>query len=368
MKSVDILVPSFRLDAGPLLAILDIEPPADTTVRWIIIVDNPAASIPEAVAARVDGTRVQMIRNPRNLGSAGARNAALDASSAEWVLFLDDDVTPCPDLLAAYRKEVESNPDAAGFFGPTDFQRAATQYQRGVEISDILTFFRIANDGVTLPWAPTSNVLVRGDAARTERFRTLFPKGGGGEDIDYLLRVTERAGGTLLGVPEAKVMHPWWFEGARDYTRFMRWSFGDSLLHQLHPRHTYRSAPNAVEFLVLGLPIAFGHALVTGSVASLLAVVLGIIAGELLAEFARLALLKGFPASLYCVETVAIRSANDIGRVAMQLFKLRRLRGMTERWDHFCDGKHVPYHRRWALLKAVAHATGVASAGWVLLW
>lgn len=361
MPSVDILVPSFRLDEGPLLAILDLVPPGGMSVRWIIVADDPRALVPARVAARIDGSAAILVRNEANLGSAGSRNAALALSTAEWVLFLDDDVTPVADLLARYGEAIQRSPLAIGFFGPTRFQPAATQYQRGVEVSDILTFFRIATYCTALPWAPTSNVMVRGDAARSQRFRTVFPKGGGGEDIDYLLRVSQRATGQFLAVPDAVVDHPWWFGGRRDYTRFTRWSFGDSLLHDLHPAFCYRAAPNAVEVLAVGLPVAGLASLLSGSAVPLLATVLGVPLGELLTEFLRLLALKGFPAALYCGETVLIRSSNDLGRLAMQA-QLRRWHGITERWDHFCTGEHVAYHKRWALLKFAGHLAAVIAA------
>jgi hypothetical protein len=47
-----------------------------------------------------------------------------------------------------------------------------------------------------LPWAVTANVAVVNTAAL---FDLRFPKTGGGEDIDYCLRVT---GGKLVPVPQ----------------------------------------------------------------------------------------------------------------------------------------------------------------------
>jgi len=366
MQSVDIVVPSARLDVGPLTAILDMVVPQGVRARWFIVADSPGATVPAEVLARVDGLVVTLIRNATNLGSAGSRNAGLDASDAEWILFLDDDVTPTPELLVRYADAVAAQPAALGFFGPTRFQAAQSQYQRGVEVSDILTFFRVAEYMRALPWAPTSNVLVRGAAARNERFRTVFPKGGGGEDIDYLLRVARRAAGEFSAVPSAFVDHPWWFNGARDYSRFMRWSFGDSLLHDLHPEHCYRSAPNAVEVLALGVPVAALAAAATASLAPVAALVIGVPLGEVVAEFARLAALKGWPECLYCGETVLIRSSNDVGRLAMQL-RLGRWRGVCERWDHFCNGEHIAYHKRWAALKLATHLVAAGIVAW-LAW
>ena len=365
METLDILIPSFRVDPDPLLAALTLDVPANTKVRWIIVIDNPIQHIPEKLVKLFKSDSVQVIRNDKNLGSAGTRNIALDKSRADWILFLDDDVYPDRHLLTTYAKAVSESPNAIGFFGPTEFDKANTVYQRGVEISDILTFFWIAHQKCTLQWAPTSNVLVRGDLARSERFRTVFPKGGGGEDIDYLLRVSERGCGEFYSVPNARVYHPWWFEGKRNYSRFIRWSYGDSLLHEMHPKHVYRSCPNAVEVLTIILPFAFLLSYFIKSVIPVVSLLIGVIFGELIVEFARLTRLKGIGNAFYCIETILIRSSNDIGRLLMQV-RTRRLKGITEHWDHYCNGKHIAYHKQWTLLKCIGYAVTTALAGWLL--
>ena len=75
MLTIDILVPSFRVDTGPLFDILNLHVPDGLLVRWIIVVDDPSQQIPDELVARVDDDVVQLIRNSENLGSAG--NAGL---------------------------------------------------------------------------------------------------------------------------------------------------------------------------------------------------------------------------------------------------------------------------------------------------
>lgn len=177
--------------------------------------------------------------------------------------------------------------------------------------------------------------------------------------------MSDRSGSAFAAVPSAVVDHPWWFGGRRDYSRFARWSFGDSLLHDLHPKYNYRSAPNAVELLAMGLPLAVITAAMMASPIPVVALLVGVPLGEFAGEFARLWALKGFSACLYFVETVLIRSANDVGRIAMQA-RLRRWHGITERWDHFCNGEHVAYHQRWAAAKFGGHCLSIAMIGWAL--
>ena len=68
-----------------------------------------------------------MARAPRRVpaGASAARNVGVAASDADWVLFLDDDTTPSPDLLHQYAEAAEAwlgDPDAPepyGFAGCT---------------------------------------------------------------------------------------------------------------------------------------------------------------------------------------------------------------------------------------------------------
>lgn len=69
---------------------------------------------------------------------------------------------------------------------------------------------------------------------------------GGGEDVDFCLRLSRWP---LFPVPGAVVRHPWWRNGARDYSRFSGWARGDGRLVDLHPRFAYRRCPNLVEVL-----------------------------------------------------------------------------------------------------------------------
>ena len=76
------------------------------------------------------------------------------------------------------------------------------------------------------------------------RFDDAFIKTGGGEDIDFCLKLRKQP---LKCVVTAVCHHPWWNNGNRCYSHFYNWAIGDSLLIDKYPHFTYRNWPNVVE-------------------------------------------------------------------------------------------------------------------------
>ncbi|TFY65089.1 hypothetical protein EVG20_g5711, partial [Dentipellis fragilis] len=108
-----------------------------------------------------------------------------------------------------------------------------------------------------LPWGVTANLIVRRSTPDGVAFDLQFPKTGGGEDIDFVLRKRAYAlahGGTgFQAAPDVVVTHPWWNGGRRSYWRFYMWSKGDGGLVRMYPELTYfGGAPNSAEFFLFG--------------------------------------------------------------------------------------------------------------------
>jgi len=351
MITIDVIVPSFRLQSEYLIPIVQMEIPSETKVRYLIVADNPKAETPNDFQNFVDNETVKLFRNKENGGSSKSRNVGLDNSNAEWILFLDDDVKPAKDLLFTYVKAIKDNPTEVGFFGETLFPPPKTFFAKGVIACDILTFFFLAGYYDQLKWAPTANVIIKNSVVGDIRFQEIFPKNGGGEDIDFFLKIFRKTNRELQCLKNAPVYHDWWYKQKRNYTRFCRWSFGDTLLHDIFPEYTYYNFPNIIESLVFGLPLSLIACFYIHSFLPLACVLTGIIVGESLVEFIRLLIYKGLFQSQFAIEALLIRASNDIGRLYMQLVKLKRPKGICERFDHFCDGKHIKYQRLWAGLK-----------------
>lgn len=289
---VDVVVPSYRVDVQFLQRICSLKVPSSMRTTFIIVVDNPsqliavasklggsmdspASSSPNAAALLLEkhlvqhsamslgglkGNSIRVRCNASNLGASASRNRGLDESSAEYVLFLDDDVVPEPDLLEEYGKQLDCDPSMVGLVGLVRFPRSPSLPLKHAAIlmSYLVFMFEIAENPLYRRpvWGVTASLLVK----RTRvRFDIAYAKTGGGEDVDFCLRLTEETKGCFVACPSAVVTHPFWRGSIIQLgMHFFNWAIGDSALFTRFPIHTYRSWPNAVEFFLLLLLIQLG--------------------------------------------------------------------------------------------------------------
>jgi glycosyltransferase involved in cell wall biosynthesis len=273
---LDVIVPTNRLNVDYLLRICSLQVPENMRTTFIVIVDNPTQLIKtvgngtmtsKQAALELERRLVEACHvhnnirvrcNPVNLGASASRNLGLDESSAEYVLFLDDDVKPSDDLLLRYSQAIPTlTNDQVGLVGMVRFPRSPSlPLKHAAILISYLTFmFEIAgNDMYKYPaWGVTANLLVK----RTKiRFDTNYAKTGGGEDVDFCLRVSEQTGMSFQTCPLAMVGHDFWSGSIFDLCKhFFNWAIGDSALFSRFPEHTYRSYPNAVEAYILLFPV-----------------------------------------------------------------------------------------------------------------
>ena len=254
---LDVVVPSFRAERVLLEGILNVTVPAeDCVTRFIIVIDNPDLDIEwlkELQRERCD--KILVLENEKNMGASHSRNVGIKESSADWILLLDDDVQPSKDILVKYVEAIKTHgDDYDAFVGPTILPEDDRYYSTAVLLSGVSFFWTYALTSDEMPWGITANLLVRNYAKASEPllFDPEFIKTGGGEDIDYCLRLfktsSESKRKALKCVPGAVALHPWWSNGKREYKHFYNWAVGDSRLISKHPEHTFRTPPNIVEF------------------------------------------------------------------------------------------------------------------------
>lgn len=251
MITIDVVVPSYRVNIIALRKILSIKQPMDVATMFFIIIDNPSAHNTPAVQQleRDFLGRVRVRNLPTNMGASAARNRGIDESAADWILFLDDDVEPNADILYHYSQAIKHRGlKTCGFVGLTGFpDSSSSKISNAAYLSHSLFFWSISKEFPDQPvaWGVTANLLMR----RTKvRFRTEFPKTGGGEDVAFCIDSREECGLSLWSAVKARAIHPWWDMGSfKVAIRFYKWALGDGLLLQIYPHLTYRVMPNVEE-------------------------------------------------------------------------------------------------------------------------
>ncbi len=252
--SIDVVIPSFRLEEKYILPILQLNVPDSAIVKFYLIADNPKLEIPSSILTLVDNKNVFLTINQQNIGAALTRNTGIDQGNGDWILFLGDDIAVKPDLLNTYVDAITNYPDEIGFIGLVKFAAPSTSFDKAIKASGSIDIFSIAERKTSFAWGATANIMVNRAAIGEIRFDKVFPKSGGAEDIDFFLKVREHNKfKNYRSLPLADVEHPWWNAGKPNFKRSFRYGKGSSLLFKKDPDYTYYDFLNTTEtiFIVL---------------------------------------------------------------------------------------------------------------------
>ena len=183
------------------------------------------------VAAAVLGEVATVIPASAERSSYFARNAGAAVASSDWLLFVDADCVPDPDLLASYFAEPigeRCGAVAGGIVGIGDQHSLLARYARDRNFLDQAEGMH-GSAGVA---AATGNLLIR---------RRTFDELGGfvegirsAGDVDFCWRMRD-AGWTLEQRPAARVLH----RHREDLISFLamiaRYGAGSRWLNERHP-------------------------------------------------------------------------------------------------------------------------------------
>mmetsp|Transcript_5205 Transcript_5205/g.15151 ORF Transcript_5205/g.15151 Transcript_5205/m.15151 type:complete len:1022 (+) Transcript_5205:39-3104(+) len=267
---LDVVVPSYRVDNSDFLRrIVKVRASRKMYVKFWLVVDNPLQCHVESIkdlAKKLNASQlltegnyyINVIHYPENRGASYARNTGYNYSTADWVLFLDDDVIPNSEIFDAYYGAVQRYPDGKVFVGQTELPEPCGIWTEMLRTCNVGYFYSVAKHMVHPSWGVTANLMVRGPRYNsTIQFKDIYPKTGGGEDIDFVYqfkdwyKTLERR--VTVGVPEAIVKHPWWNSGNPCYGQISGWAVGDSLCITQWPKKTFLAFPNWVEYITFVL-------------------------------------------------------------------------------------------------------------------
>ncbi|MBZ0135239.1 MAG: glycosyltransferase [Planctomycetes bacterium] len=185
---VSVIIPTFNR-AALLARAVDSVLDQDWRPLELVIIDDGSSdetpSVLDALGRKADEADVRLlaIRQP-NKGDAGARNAGIDASTGDWIAFLDDDDTRRPGTLTAQL-------DAAGSAGVccalvAKGDRAMPAAPRTLMTGNCAAAFLRGE----MSCAITSLLVRRDVAAATGRFDTSLPVGS---DMEWIARLAHYA-------------------------------------------------------------------------------------------------------------------------------------------------------------------------------
>lgn len=251
-SSIDVVIPSFRLNEKYILPMLRLRKPANVNIKFYLVADNPSLVPSPAIQSMVNNGEVFLFVNPQNLGSGLTRNNGMHQGSGEWILFLDDDVVVPDNLLEIYAEAALRYPEEIGFIGLVHLPPPHTAFTRALTISGSLDIFSIAAKKPSFAWGATANMMIRRSAMGNVSFTGKIPKTGGGEEVDFFLKVRERNSyRNYKCLPEAAVQHPWWNNEQPNFKKPFYYGKGNSWLGDLNPRYAYYDFPNTPETLLL---------------------------------------------------------------------------------------------------------------------
>ncbi|HEY2670810.1 MAG TPA: glycosyltransferase [Rugosimonospora sp.] len=164
---------------------------------------------------------VLVVPDPDRSGPAKARNAGWSAARHEWVAFLDDDVLPSPDWLAALIRDLDQPPDVGGVQGLVSVPRSVRPDDWEHNTAGL----------ARAAWATADMAYRRSALESVSGFDERFPRAYR-EDADLAYRVRRRGWRLVTGT--RRTVHPVRPAGRWISLAAQRGNADDALLRRLH--------------------------------------------------------------------------------------------------------------------------------------
>lgn len=193
----------------------------------LIVVDNTTAGVAEPVIGKL----ATVLHASEQGSSYFARNAGATAATSEWLLFIDADCVPRPDLIDRFFAEPigdRCGAVAGGIVGVSDQDSLLARYARDRNFLDQAEGMH-GSGGVA---AATGNLLIRrATFDQLDGFADGIRSAG---DVDFCWRM-RAAGWTLEQRPVARVEHHHREDLAAFLSMVARYGAGSRWLNERHP-------------------------------------------------------------------------------------------------------------------------------------
>eukprot|EP00172_Hildenbrandia_rubra_P004261 Plantae.Rhodophyta-Hildenbrandia_rubra.ctg8245.p1 GENE.Plantae.Rhodophyta-Hildenbrandia_rubra.ctg8245~~Plantae.Rhodophyta-Hildenbrandia_rubra.ctg8245.p1 ORF type:complete len:754 (-),score=78.80 Plantae.Rhodophyta-Hildenbrandia_rubra.ctg8245:3095-5356(-) len=346
--TMDVAVPSYRLDMEGLGRIQSLSVPKDADIRHVVVTDRVLDRRTRLQLRQMElkNPRLRVRVNSETMGAPYSRNRAAEECHSDWLLFLDNDIVPDGKLLSSYvahiRQAEKLSTRVRGFVGTSVLSTDGTLRTTAFHMAQLSFVWHIARwaelNKRSCPWGVTANLLFRWSPDL--RFDVDFPRAGGGEDIDICITMGG-ASHHLRPAPDAEVFHPWWGEGRRWplWRRLARWAIGDGLLLAKHPQFTYRTLPNFPEAIIAVL-LVFAMCLCNPFPAIIFMTIMEFVAGtRWVYKQGYCPWVKGVTRVLCAMESCVPLNASDLGHTLGYLSRFELL-NLTRRFDYFLGTEH----------------------------
>ena len=190
---ITVAIPTYNRPAACRALVERLLPQLPSNAQILVIEQGASMTLPHDSRIRVSHRASPSLTR--------ARNAAIDESAGELVLFLDDDCTPCPDIVPAHSSLHQEFPRHAVIFGKVHDRFNQGTRQRVIDI-DLRTLAMTSDYGLDreeeVPCGPGGHCSIKRSVFAQVRFDPWFRGNAHFEEIDFAQRVSRRVGPLLF--------------------------------------------------------------------------------------------------------------------------------------------------------------------------
>lgn len=166
-QSVTIIMPVYNCERYIEAAIQSVI--LQTYPHWeLIVIDDGSSDSTCSIVRKMEqkDSRIKLLRNPENMGTARTRNRGLDLSAGDYVAFLDSDDTWQPDKLLLQIQKMQRENGDISYTSYAIIDNEGNAIKKTYIVPETTTFDDLLKENVI----GCSTVMLSGDMAKKYRF------------------------------------------------------------------------------------------------------------------------------------------------------------------------------------------------------